>query len=1064
LRGRVTNKWLISAVRPLAPAANGFAGVIVAAVEPSYFDQLWGTVDLVVSDSVVMFRRDGVLMMRSPFDDAAMGKNYKSRPFFTEILPRAPSGVFQSSSPIDRVARIYAYRTLSAQPDLVVVVGQSIEVVLARWRQLATLAFAIWAAAAAAVMGLCAFLNQAWRQGIDAQVRVKQMAQRMALATEAAAIGVWDWDVKADQWYASPTYFTMLGYSPEEGFSNRGQWRERIHPDDRELVAQKVQEVLNQTTVAYGYEARLRHANGSFRWVHVIGRTLEQDANGKPSRLLGVRIDVTERKQNEAALLASEARYRELFESNPHPMWVFDLETLAFLAVNDAAVSHYGFTRSEFLGMTIHDIRPAEDVLLLQRQLTRGAHGLQEGGLWRHRRKDGSVILVEVTSHTLSYHSRPAKLVLAHDVTERHRAEEKLRLSEENLAITLQSIGDAVIATDTTGAITRMNATAERLTGWSFAKAKGQHLKEIFQIINAKTRLPATDPVQRVMQSGEIVEMDKHTTLLARDGREYHIADSGAPIRGPSGEITGVVLVFNDVTEEYRVRQNLATTVNLLERTGEIAKVGGWELDLRTMKIFWSLETFRIHDLEPPDVPALDQAINFYAPEAQPTIRAAVQAGIDHGTPWDLELPMVTAKGRHIWVRAQGFAVMEEGKVVQLHGSFHDVTQHRRDEEEIRRLAFFDPLTGLPNRRLLMDRLQQAMASSARSGLHGALMFLDLDHFKQLNDTLGHDVGDMLLQQVAARLQGCIRDSDSVARLGGDEFVVLLETLSAQGPEAAPQAEIIAHKILAALRQPYTLGSHVYDSTPSIGIVMFKGDQEILDNLLKKADLAMYQAKSAGRNTARFFDPAMQAAVAAHDALEKDLHRGLAQQEFELHYQVQVNGHGTPVGAEALVRWNHPERGVVLPAQFIAMAEEIGLILPLGQWVLETACNQLAAWSRVPETAAWTMAVNVSAAQLAQPGFVGNVAMALQKSGANPQHLKLELTESTLVDDVEGVIVKMNAVKAYGVNFSLDDFGTGYSSLSYLKRLPLDQLKIDQSFVHDVLIDPSDAMIARTIL
>jgi predicted signal transduction protein with EAL and GGDEF domain len=309
-----------------------------------------------------------------------------------------------------------------------------------------------------------------------------------------------------------------------------------------------------------------------------------------------------------------------------------------------------------------------------------------------------------------------------------------------------------------------------------------------------------------------------------------------------------------------------------------------------------------------------------------------------------------------------------------------------------------------------------------------------------------------------------LREGDSVARLGGDEFVVLLEDLNEHATEAATQAEVVANKIRDAFGLAFDPKGHAYESTPSIGIVMFLGDGEIVDDLLKKADVAMYQAKAAGRNTVRFYDPAMQAAVAAHDAMEKDMRRGLVQQEFELHYQIQVDGRDVTSGVEALVRWHHPREGLISPARFIPLAEETGLILALGQWVLDTACAQLTAWASQPDHAGWTIAVNVSASQFTQATFVDSVARALAVTGANPTLLKLELTESTLVKDVESVIAKMNAIKALGVAFSLDDFGTGYSSLSYLKRLPLDQLKIDQSFVRDVLTDPSDAIIAQTIL
>ena len=406
----------------------------------------------------------------------------------------------------------------------------------------------------------------------------------------------------------------------------------------------------------------------------------------------------------------------------------------------------------------------------------------------------------------------------------------------------------------------------------------------------------------------------------------------------------------------------------------------------------------------------------------------------------------------------------DDGAITHLVTSESDITARKAAEEEITRLAFFDPLTLLPNRRLLMDRLQQAQAASARSQCHGALMFIDLDHFKTLNDTLGHLKGDELLQQVARRLTGCMREGDTVARLGGDEFVVMLEDLSLNAEEAATQAEQVGEKILDSLRQPYVLDGTEKRSTPSIGVVLFMGHEVSIEELLKQADLAMYQSKTQGRNTLHFFDPHMQAVVAEHAAQESSLREAVRAQQFVLHYQPQILGREQVAGVEALVRWLHPQRGLVSPAEFIPLAEETGLILPLGLWVLEAACAQLAAWARRPETAQLTMSVNLSVSQLRQADFVDQVLATLQRTGADPRRLNLELTESLLVTEVESTITKMNALKAQGVGFSLDDFGTGYSSLSYLKRLPLDQLKIDQSFVRDILVDPNDAAIARMVV
>ena len=405
-----------------------------------------------------------------------------------------------------------------------------------------------------------------------------------------------------------------------------------------------------------------------------------------------------------------------------------------------------------------------------------------------------------------------------------------------------------------------------------------------------------------------------------------------------------------------------------------------------------------------------------------------------------------------------------EGGITHYIGTHYDLTERKKAEERINALAFYDQLTNLPNRILLVEHLNRSMAASLRSGSHGALLFIDLDNFKTLNDTQGHEMGDLLLKQVADRLKQCVRGEDTVARQGGDEFVVLLSDLGTGEPEAASTAESIAEKILEQLNLPYQIGHFSHHSTASIGVTLFSGNQSSVDDLMKQADLAMYRAKGAGRNIVRFFDPAMEAIVKVRAELEDDLRQAIDKKQFLLHYQPQVVDDGRITGAEVLVRWQHPLRGMISPADFIPLAEDTDLILPLGQWVLETACRKLALWSTRPETAALNIAVNVSAKQFRQPGFVDQVLAAVKQSSADPRRLKLELTESLLVDNVEEIIEKMHRLKAKGIGFSLDDFGTGYSSLSYLKRLPLDQLKIDQSFVRDVLSDPNDAAIAKTIV
>jgi len=412
-------------------------------------------------------------------------------------------------------------------------------------------------------------------------------------------------------------------------------------------------------------------------------------------------------------------------------------------------------------------------------------------------------------------------------------------------------------------------------------------------------------------------------------------------------------------------------------------------------------------------------------------------------------------------VAKQQSAINETARFVVLS---RDITERKQSEDKIEHLAFYDTLTGLPNRRLLLDRLKQALSSSARTGIYGALLFLDLDNFKTLNDTLGHDKGDILLQQVAERITSCVRESDTVARLGGDEFVVILEDLSDLPMNAAALTESIGNKILAALLQPYLLDTHKYDGTTSIGATLINDHEQSIDDLLKQADIAMYQSKSDGRNTLRFFDPKMQDTINARAALEAELRVALAKREFHLYFQIQVDSSGHPLGAETLIRWLHPERGLISPVHFIPLVEETGLIVPIGLWVLDTACAQLKTWQEHALTRDLILAVNVSAKQFHHVDFVNQVNAAVLRHAINPKLLKLELTESLLLNDVDEVIFNMNALKKIGVRFSLDDFGTGYSSLQYLKQLPLDQLKIDQSFVRDLVSNNSDNAIVRTII
>jgi diguanylate cyclase (GGDEF)-like protein/PAS domain S-box-containing protein len=424
----------------------------------------------------------------------------------------------------------------------------------------------------------------------------------------------------------------------------------------------------------------------------------------------------------------------------------------------------------------------------------------------------------------------------------------------------------------------------------------------------------------------------------------------------------------------------------------------------------------------------------------------------------------VSASGRHFPVEVSSQAVMRKGKFLHAVTVFSDISDRKAQSERIYKLAYYDQVTGLPNRRFLLDRLQQSVSSGQSAPEPGALLFCDLDRFKQLNDTLGHKFGDALLQAVARRIDNLIAVEGTVAHTGGDEFAVMLSRLDANPAAATDQAHAAAEKIRMAMLEPFVIDGQHHKISVSIGVVMFNGREQVPEELLKRADIAMYQAKESGRNAIRFFDKLIEMQLNHKVELEADLNQALEKKQFILYYQPQVDTSGRVMGMEALVRWQHPQRGLVFPGEFIGLAEETGLILPLGQWVLEQACEQLGVWRNNPATADLIVSVNLCAHQIFQSDFVETITNTLRTHDTDPKKLQLELTESVLARNIDDVIDKMGQLVALGVTFALDDFGTGYSSLSYLKRLPLHQLKIDASFVRDLVTNPNDASITQTII
>ena len=803
------------------------------------------------------------------------------------------------------------------------------------------------------------------------------------------------------------------------------------------------------------FEMELEHKKHWFE-LSISRKTVER---GAASRFIMLMREITEQKQTQEAHLAVEQRFRDMVNTTDGIVWEADANTFAFTFISEKAERLLGYPLVDWLkpGFWVDHLHPDDQGWAPA--FCAGCTGRLEPHDFEYRSiaSDGRIVWLRDIVTVVAENGEPRWLRgIMVDITTAKTNEIALQENAAKYLAVTQSANDAIVTAGSDGNIVGWNRRAEHTFGYTEAEVIARPLS-ILMPERYRERHQAGIVNMRFGKASLMIGKTVELEGLHKDGREFPIELSVAKWEvGGNWFVSGTI---RDITERRHNESSLRIAATAFESQEGMFITDAQRVIVRVNRAFSEITGYAANEAlgqTPRLLSSGRHDSRFFAEMAQTIERDGVWRG-------------------EIWNRRKNGEVYPEwltitavtdpmGVVVNFVATLTDITFRKVAEEEIQHLAYYDPLTQLPNRRLLLDRMKQAIASSARSEKHGALLFIDLDNFKDLNDSLGHHIGDLLLKQVAERLTSCLREADTVARLGGDEFVVLLEDLSENLKEAAAQTETAGEMILDRLNQVYTIVGHEHRSTPSIGAALLAGHQSSIDELLKRADLAMYQAKAAGRNTLRFFDPDMQAVVTRRVALEVALRHAVVNKQFVLHYQAQVDGVGRLTGVEALVRWNHPERGLVPPAEFISLAEETGVILPLGAWVLETACVQLAAWAARPDMAHLTIAVNVSARQFHDRDFVAQVLAILEHTGANPQRLKLELTESLMVDDVDDLIAKMNALKTRGVGFSLDDFGTGYSSLAYLKLLPLDQLKIDKGFVRDILIDANDAAIAKMVV
>lgn len=674
-----------------------------------------------------------------------------------------------------------------------------------------------------------------------------------------------------------------------------------------------------------------------------------------------------------------------------------------------------------------------------------------------------AVYLVRVIPQALRL---PSPAELEKEIEQRKQSQLALQDSENNLrhlssqlTTLIETIPDAIFFKDGEGRLIIANKFAKQLFNLHAIAWQGKTKLELAALCPSMSTLYEkiyTD--DELAWNARTLHVSEQTILDDADNtREFEMRK--APLFEENGERKGLLVIGRDITKHKLFEHDLRIAAIAIEAQEGIMITDVNKRILRVNRAFTRLTGY-----SPVEVigktPSILQSGRHDAAFYKAMWKKLIPEKYWQGEVWDRR------KNGEIYPKWLTITAVTNpaGQVTNYVGAFTDLSEHKDAQAAIHRLAFYDPLTDLPNRRLLNERVELAITSSNRNRLYAAILMIDLDNFKTINDTKGHGTGDQLLIEVAQRLKACIRQGDTLARLGGDEFVILLEDLNRNEDKAAVQAQGVGEKVLRVINQPYLLEGHKLHSSASVGISLFSGTQLTGEELLKYADTAMYEAKHAGRNALCFFDPDMQTLLETRVTLESALRNALSDDQLHLYFQLQVDTQHRVLGAEVLLRWNHPQLGFISPSDFIPIAEETGLILPIGDWVMRTACLQLKAWENNPLTQDLLLAVNVSARQFSQPNFVNEMCKILVQTGANATLLKMELTESLVMHNVSETIEKMQTLKLLGIRFSMDDFGTGYSSLSYLKKLPLSQLKIDQSFVRDLITDQSDAAIIQTII
>jgi diguanylate cyclase (GGDEF)-like protein/PAS domain S-box-containing protein len=810
--------------------------------------------------------------------------------------------------------------------------------------------------------------------------------------------------------------------------------------------------VMQSGIAKLNYEETQTTPDGRHLWLRTSKVPL-RDANNVVVGILGIYEDITEQREMQLQLEMERRRYTSVIQASAEGFWLTDAGGV-LQEVNPAYERFSGYSREELIGLHVTDLEAKESVEEVSSHISKI---IQNGGdcfETLHRRKDGTLWDAEVSVSFIE--DGGYFIAFFRDITQRKRLERAHREQEARLGALLNTTAIGIVVISDRGEIEEFNSVCADMFGYTREELLGKNVNVLMPEHDSRhhdryiREYMAGGPGRIIGKGREVVARKKNGVAFPM---ELLVGD--VDLAGRRAFIGFV----KDVSERKKTEQELliaATAFETLEGT-MITDVDS--CIVRVNQAFTKITGYNAEEVigKRPNILKSGCHENEFYRQMYLDLKAKGQ--------WQGEI-YDRHKDGHIYPKWLTITSVKdiEGRVTHYVANFFDISERKAAEERIRNLAFYDTLTSLPNRRLFLEKLEHATATTRRNGLHGALLYLDLDNFKIVNDSQGHQAGDELLREVAHRLKGCVRQIDTVARLGGDEFVVLLEELDTFEDQAAKQAMRIAEKIADELSAPYILNNVLFQSSSSIGIVLFSEGGVNIDTLLIQADTAMYEAKKSGKNTYRFFNPEMQRTLEQRIEIERELRLAIAHEQLRLIYQPQVDNGGRLIGAEALVRWQHPRLGTVLPGNFIPLAEETGLILDIGKWVLEEACRQLDSWKGDARFSNLTLAVNVSAKQFYQPSFVDEVVAVLEKYRLPPAMLKLEFTESMVLEDTYEAIGKMLALKEVGVGLSMDDFGTGYSSLSYLTRLPFDQLKIDRSFIQDMRESSDSALIVHTVI